>query len=102
MISLRTGLEPRYKEGFNMGATPPPAPAPRGWFLTDPAMFIALFVMMQFFALIIMFGTGWLKGSDEAKETILQTYVVAFTAAWGFWLGSSAGSKAKDKQNPPQ
>jgi hypothetical protein len=85
-------------------ASPPPTPAPaqNGWkFLKDPAMFIALFVMFQFFVLIIIFGAGWIRMGDEAKETILQTYVVAFTAAWGFWLGSSAGSKSKDRPPPP-
>jgi hypothetical protein len=78
----------------------PPSPAPsNGWkFLKDPAMLIALFVMTQFFVLILLFGVGWIKMGDEAKEVILQTYVVAFTASWGFWLGSSAGSKAKDQK----
>jgi len=92
-----------------MAATPPPSqpttplPAQNGsWkFLKDPSMVIALFIMGQFFVLIVLFGAGWIKMGEEAKETILQTYVVAFTASWGFWLGSSSGSKQKDQRPPP-
>lgn len=81
----------------------PPDSVPKTWMemVKEPAMFIALFIMVQFFALIVLFGTGWLKMNDEAKQVILQTYVVAFTAAWGFWLGSSSGSKMKDRPPPP-
>jgi hypothetical protein len=72
-------------------------------FLKEPAMFVALVVIVQFFALIVLFGAGWIRMEETAKSTILQTYVVAFTASWGFWLGSSHGSKTKDqtKETPP-
>jgi hypothetical protein len=70
----------------------------------DPAMLITMFVMMQFFILIILFGAGWIHMEETAKQTLLQTYTVAFTASWGFWLGSSAGSKSKEPPppTPPQ
>lgn len=66
--------------------------------LREPQMIIALVIQFSFVALIVMFGFGWAKDMDvRAKEIILQTYVAAFTASWMYWIGSSAGSKSKDK-----
>lgn len=62
----------------------------------EPALLISFWVTGQFFALIVLFGTYPIKMDPEAKMTILQAYVVAFSAVWGYWLGSSAGSKQKD------
>ena len=72
----------------------------RSWseVLREPQMIIALVIQLSFMALIILFGLGWAKDMDvRAKEVILQTYVAAFTASWMYWIGSSAGSKSKDK-----
>jgi hypothetical protein len=85
--------------------TPPPAPPWRDVF-KDPALIITLWVTGQFFALIIIFSQWPSQMAMEAKQVILQAYVVAFTAAWGYWLGSSSGSKLKDRtiaaqQTPP-
>lgn len=63
----------------------------------DRAMLITLWITVQFFILILLFSIWPSRMDIEAKETVLQTYIVAFTAAWGYWLGSSVGSKQKDK-----
>jgi len=66
--------------------------------LREPQMIICLFIQSTFALLIILFGVGYLKDMDvRAKEIVLQTYVAAFTASWMYWIGSSAGSKAKDQ-----
>jgi len=67
-----------------------------GQVLKDPALIISLWVSTQFFVLIIFFSLWANQMANEAKQVILQAYVVAFTAVWGYWLGSSAGSKQKD------
>lgn len=68
-----------------------------GTVFKDRAMVITLLVTGQFFFLILLFSIWPSRMDIEAKETVLQTYIVAFTASWGFWLGSSVGSKDKDK-----
>jgi hypothetical protein len=35
--------------------------------------------------------------ATDAKNIVLQSYVVAFSAGWGFWIGSSHSSQLKDK-----
>jgi hypothetical protein len=82
-----------------MGAAPTPTgPVSKTWgeVFKDPAMLITVLVTTQFFILILVFNFYPSPMAMEAKQVILQTYVVAFTACWGFWLGSSAGSKNKD------
>lgn len=64
--------------------------------LKEPQMIISLWITGQFFLLIVGFGCGVLKLANDTTSVVLQTYIVAFTAAWGYWLGSSSGSKAKD------
>jgi hypothetical protein len=75
-----------------------------GQTLKEPVMIIALTIMWQFFALIMVFAFWTVNMDPAAKSTILQTFVVGFTASWGFFLGSSTGSKAKDAivaKSPP-
>jgi hypothetical protein len=83
-----------------MGAAPSPIPPEKTWgsILKDPAILITFWITGQFFVLILIFN--WYPGQMglEAKQIILQAYVVAFTASWGFWLGSSASSRAKDEK----
>jgi hypothetical protein len=67
-----------------------------GQTLKEPVMIIALTIMWQFFALIVIFAFWTVNMDPAAKSTILQTFVVGFTASWGFFLGSSTGSKSKD------
>jgi hypothetical protein len=67
-----------------------------GQVFCDQVMVIALVIMFQFFALILVFAFWTVNMDPAAKSTILQTYVVGFTAAWGFFIGSSTGSKSKD------
>ena len=61
-----------------------------GELFRDPVLIVALVIMFQFFALILVFA---IKPNnimnDAAKATILQTYVIAFTAAWGYYIGAS-------------
>lgn len=72
------------------------------WYLIqEPQMLIALIIMVMFMGLVFMFGLGFLKMDVEAKQTILQAMIVAFTASWSYWLGSSSGSKMKDQQKLP-
>lgn len=68
--------------------------------IKDPQMLIAQAVLWQFFLLIVGFGIT--KGGahvlqlDAATQNkVLDYYAIAFTAAWGFYLGSSSGSKDK-------
>jgi hypothetical protein len=52
----------------------------------DPAMIVTLIVTWQFFSLIIWFSLRPNTMSTDAKGIILQTYVVAFTACWSYFL----------------
>lgn len=63
----------------------------------DKAMIISLVIMFQFFALIIIFSQFKSQMQTEAKGIILQTYVIAFSLAYGYFIGSSSSSKDKDK-----
>jgi hypothetical protein len=63
----------------------------------DPALLITFWVTGQFFLLILLFSIWPSRLDPEAKQTLLQAYVVGFTAAWGYWLGSSASSRSKDQ-----
>ena len=63
----------------------------------DKALIITLVVMFQFFALIVMFSQRPSQMAPEAKMIILQTFVIAFTAAWGFWLGASVANRGIDR-----
>jgi hypothetical protein len=64
---------------------------------TDKAFLITLVIMFQFFFLIIYFSAEPSQMATDAKNIILQAYVVAFSAGWGFWIGSSHSSQQKDK-----
>jgi hypothetical protein len=63
----------------------------------DPALIISLVIMFQFFFLIIMYSQKPSQMAVEAKQVILQAYVSVFTGAVWYWLGSTNGSKMKDK-----
>ncbi len=65
--------------------------------ITDKPFLVTLVVMFQFFFLIIYFSAEPSQMANEAKQIVLQAYVVAFSAGWGFWLGSSHSSQQKDK-----
>ena len=65
--------------------------------MTDKPFLITLVVMFQFFFLIVYFSAEPSQMANEAKQIVLQAYVVAFSAGWGFWLGSSHSSQQKDK-----
>ena len=69
-----------------------------GQILKDPALLISFFISSQFFVLVLVFAYYPSNMDPEAKQVILQSYVVAFTAIWGYWLGSSVGSKQKDQK----
>jgi hypothetical protein len=73
-------------------------PSEKTWsdVLKSQPMVVALVIMTQFFALIVIFAFWAVNMDSTAKSTILQTYVIAFTASWGFFIGSSTGSKSKD------
>jgi hypothetical protein len=83
-----------------MGAVPSPIPTEKTWgqVFKDPAVLITFWVTTQFFILILVFNFYPSPMAAEAKQVILQTYVVAFTACWGYWLGSSSGSRTKGEQ----
>jgi hypothetical protein len=55
----------------------------------DRTLIVAFVIMFQFFALILIFAFYKTNMVDQAKNIILQTYVIAFTAAWGYFIGSS-------------
>ena len=63
---------------------------------TDHTFLICLVIMFQFYTLILVFAFFKIEMDVTAKSTILQTFVIAYTAAWSFWIGSSVGSKMKD------
>jgi hypothetical protein len=65
----------------------------------DRTMVIALVIMFQFFGLILIFAFYKTNMVDQAKNIILQTYVIAFTAAWGYFIGSSVAPPVEHK--PP-
>ncbi len=64
--------------------------------LREPQFIFSLWITGQFFVLIVLFGMKWLVLEPQLESTVIQTYVVAFTASWGYWLGTSASSKGKD------
>ena len=65
--------------------------------LKDPVLLITFLITGQFFVLILVFNFYAGHMEREAKSIILQTYVVAFGASWGFWLGTSNSSRAKNE-----
>lgn len=71
-------------------------PDPNGSFFWEPAFIISVLISFQFFALVVLFGVNWIKLDAQLESTVIQTYVVAFTASWSYWLGTSSGSKSKD------
>jgi hypothetical protein len=70
----------------------------------DQTLIIAIIIMFQFFALILIFAFYKTGMNDQAKSIILQTYVIAFTAAWGYFIGSSVAPlppSLQKKEEPP-
>ena len=59
----------------------------------NPVFIVSMVVLLQFFALVLVFSFWPSQMSVDAKTIVLQTYVVAFTSVLGFWIGSSIGSK---------
>ena len=60
--------------------------------------------MFQFYTLILIFAFFKIAMDQTAKSTILQTFVIAYTAAWSFWIGSSysKGKEQKPGAEPPR
>jgi hypothetical protein len=58
-----------------------------GW--RDPRFFLALL-------LIGLFAAAYFK-ETEPDEMMKGAMIGAFAAAYGYWLGSSSGSRAKDE-----
>lgn len=82
-------------------AKPEPTPPWRDVF-KDKALIISLTVIWQFFALIVIFSQWPSKTMDpQAKMIILQTFVVAFSLAYGYWIGASDKEKTKPPPAPP-
>ena len=63
----------------------------------DKALIITLIVTFQFFFLVIMFSVRPSQMAMEAKGIILQTYVVAFTACWSYFLRGVVDKALLDK-----
>jgi hypothetical protein len=71
-----------------------PEPKPTwGDVFKDKALIVTLIVTFQFFFLIILFSQRPSQMAIEAKGIILQTYVVAFTACWSFFLRGVVDAK---------
>ena len=67
-----------------------------GIFMLSAAALNHLALLLSPAVLIVLFSFWPSQMATDAKTVILQSYVVAFTAVWGYFLGSSSGSKAKD------
>lgn len=66
----------------------------------DKAMIVTLIVTFQFFFLIILFSVKPNQMAMEAKGIILQTYVVAFTACWSYFLRGVVDKALVDRAVP--
>jgi hypothetical protein len=67
----------------------------------DKALIVTLIVTFQFFFLVILFSQRPSQMAVEAKGIILQTYVVAFTACWSFFLRGVVDAKLAALPVPP-
>jgi hypothetical protein len=91
-----------------MAGTPTPIPTPSpppepSWssVFKDKALIVTLVVTTQFFVLIVLFSQRPSQMAMEAKGIILQTYVVAFTACWSYFLRGVVEDRVRALLTPP-
>lgn len=69
----------------------PPTKAPGG--MGDIRSWVTVALILGFFA---AYTLNALRNDNEAMNLMNGALIAAFAGAWGYWLGSSSASSAKD------